>query len=167
MRTKKVNRYFCDFCKRSGGSAYHMRRHEVGCTANPERECGMCEPGGYDAAELPALVALLPDGHEAQRHIDIAENAPLDRADGLGGPFLWSERVACVGVLESEITQAVVVALPALREAATECPACMLAALRQSGCARFSDFDWKVERERFLADAHERRWEGVAMGGLD
>ena len=55
------NRYYRDFCKKSGGSAYHMRRHESACTANPNRQCGMCDGGGYDAADLPVLIALLPN----------------------------------------------------------------------------------------------------------
>lgn len=39
MRTVMRRRYYCDFCGKSGGSAGHMKRHEVGCTKNPNRIC--------------------------------------------------------------------------------------------------------------------------------
>ena len=48
MRREKRWRYYCDHCKKSGGSSYHMKRHENGCTLNPERTCGLCEQTGQD-----------------------------------------------------------------------------------------------------------------------
>lgn len=42
MRKKLRYRYYCDHCKKSGGSAYHIRHHEERCTANHDRTCGMC-----------------------------------------------------------------------------------------------------------------------------
>lgn len=42
MRTVLRNRYYCDHCKKAGGSAGHMRTHEQHCTSNPERKCRMC-----------------------------------------------------------------------------------------------------------------------------
>ncbi len=150
MRTKKVNRYYCDFCKKSGGSAYHMRRHEAGCTANPNRQCGMCNGAGYDAADLPVLIALLPNA--------AAFKGQMEWADGSGESSQYSEY--------PWLEECVDACMPALKEAAEGCPACMLAALRQSGCIGFAEFNWMEERERFLRDANELRWEGVACGGL-
>lgn len=46
MRKAKRWRYYCSFCKKSGGSSYHMERHEKGCTANPDRICGMHNADG-------------------------------------------------------------------------------------------------------------------------
>ena len=43
MRKKQVWRYWCDFCKKSGCSGGHMKRHELTCTANPNRSCRMCD----------------------------------------------------------------------------------------------------------------------------
>jgi len=43
MRVKTVNRYYCDYCKKSGCAAGHMKKHERSCTMNPERVCGMCK----------------------------------------------------------------------------------------------------------------------------
>ncbi len=42
MITKLRPRYYCEHCKKSGASKYHMMRHERGCTANINRICGMC-----------------------------------------------------------------------------------------------------------------------------
>lgn len=43
MRRKRSWRYYCDFCKKSGGSASSLSVHERHCTMNPGRECRMCE----------------------------------------------------------------------------------------------------------------------------
>jgi hypothetical protein len=37
---KKV--YYCDFCKKHGLSAGSMKKHEIHCTANPNRICKLC-----------------------------------------------------------------------------------------------------------------------------
>lgn len=39
-------RYYCDYCNKGNGSASAMKRHESGCTKNPERACKMCETVG-------------------------------------------------------------------------------------------------------------------------
>lgn len=135
MRVRKVNRYYCDFCKKAGGSAYHIRLHEAACTANPNRECGMCEIGGCDPKPLEELITLLPDGHKYLRRIEAAVTLETQG-------------------IHDEADEAVAAALSTLREAADGCPACMLAALRQSGCARFSEFSWQDERDKFLTEAN-------------
>jgi hypothetical protein len=43
MRTKRVLRYYCDFCRKAGMAKYWIAKHEKGCTANPGRFCGLCE----------------------------------------------------------------------------------------------------------------------------
>lgn len=43
MRQKKVWRYYCDYCRKSKGTRQSMEQHERHCTANPNRECRMCE----------------------------------------------------------------------------------------------------------------------------
>ena len=42
MRSRKQTRYFCDFCPKSGVRRPSMEKHEKGCTANPNRVCGLC-----------------------------------------------------------------------------------------------------------------------------
>jgi hypothetical protein len=43
MITKRVLRYFCDFCRRGSLRKSTTEKHERGCTANPNRICGLCE----------------------------------------------------------------------------------------------------------------------------
>lgn len=92
MKTKRVNRYYCDYCKKQGGSASHISRHEKRCTMNPDRECGVCD-----------LLGVAQD----------CANKCLK----------W------------------------LREACDNCPACILAAIRQRGIPvpMVTDFDWTDE----------------------
>lgn len=118
MRTKKVNRYWCDFCNRAGLSAGHMRSHEKHCTMNPNRECRVCKMVADDRdadfvmPPLSALVAILPDP------------LPFKRVyEGITGHGYFDESlVGDVGTV-----------LSTLRAAAGGCPACILAAIRQRG----------------------------------
>lgn len=89
MKKIKRWRYYCDFCKKSGGNKHHMERHEKCCTNNPDRECGMCSIAGLLQSPIKKLIAALGVGDE-------------------------------IGVEN-------------LRQCANGCPACMLAAIRQSG----------------------------------
>ncbi len=43
MKAKRVWRYYCDYCKKSGCSGAAIKKHELHCTMNPERKCRMCE----------------------------------------------------------------------------------------------------------------------------
>ncbi len=59
MKTKKVSRYYCDFCGKGGCGAGHMKKHERGCTLNPDRQCGLCalfEEGQVIYADLDAAL---------------------------------------------------------------------------------------------------------------
>jgi hypothetical protein len=56
MRTAMRPRYYCDHCNKGNGSPSAMRRHERGCTLNPQRVCGMCKM--LDAAGGPAPAPL-------------------------------------------------------------------------------------------------------------
>ncbi len=52
MKTKIKKVYYCDFCKKNGLIAYHIKEHELHCTANPNRECGMCDVKGLQHFEI-------------------------------------------------------------------------------------------------------------------
>lgn len=88
MITKKVNRYYCEHCRKGGQSAGCIRRHEAGCTANTDRVCGMCAHARLQQKPLAELIPHVADGE-------------------------W-------GIKE-------------LSNAVEGCPACILAAIRQSG----------------------------------
>ena len=110
MKTKRVNRYYCDFCKKSGGSSYHMKNHEKYCTMNPDRECRMCK--FVDGSQLPMaeLLALLP-GIEKYEQVDEYGN----------------------DYYSATLRPAMIEPLKMLREATDDCPVCILATLRQRG----------------------------------
>lgn len=93
MRTAMRPRYYCDHCNKGNGSPSAMRRHERGCTLNPQRECGMCK----------------------MQHED-------------GGPEPAPSRDELVRIMDTQ-------GFKAMCEAANDCPACILSALRtKNGC---------------------------------
>jgi hypothetical protein len=111
MRSALRWRYYCDFCKKAGGLAYHIQRHETYCTLNPDRKCRMCDGMGGDVADNRAALAS-------------------------GG-------------------------LNAVRESAENCPACILAAIRQTpglSVGEFEDFDFGSEGKSFLNAKHREDW---------
>ena len=113
MRTKKVNRYWCDFCNRAGLSAGSMRNHEKHCTCNPNRECRVCKliDDGKDTTPLADLVQMLPDPAQFKKKYD---GSTLEYFD-------------------DSLVDAADAVFPVLRAAAGGCPACILAAIRQRG----------------------------------
>lgn len=118
MRKAQRWRYYCDHCKKSGGSAHHMARHERGCTANPGRVCGICDRIGLTAAPLAELISLV-------RAIGTPEySEPTDQS--------WF-------LLNKE-------AFATLREKADNCPCCILAALRQGNANTASDVDFNFRQ---------------------
>ena len=62
MRKVKRWRYYCDFCKKSGASEYHMRNHEKHCTSNPNRECRICNKLEEVQQPLVELTRAYKDG---------------------------------------------------------------------------------------------------------
>jgi hypothetical protein len=110
MQSKKVTRYACDFCEKKGYSLGAMRRHEAHCTLNPNRGCRMCEAAGDWPAptpdELAAVVALVPK----------YEN-------------FTAEDVFFRGKAQDDLK----VVWPEIVERLHDCPACIMAALRQAG----------------------------------
>lgn len=122
MRTKKVNRYWCDFCNKAGLSASAMRKHEAHCTLNPKRECRVCKFTDGPAGSLQDAIAALPDPA-----ILTFSCADTDYANGF------------VPQLDA--------ALPELRRITGNCPACMMAALRQKKIPvpMLADFSYSAE----------------------
>ncbi len=136
MKTKKVNRYYCDYCRKAGCAAGHMKHHESHCTMNPNRTCGVC--GILDETQSPMaeLIACLPDHKE---HIG-----------------KWDEDDGHEYYLES-LTTAAHAALPKLRELAHDCPACIMAAIRQAHIPvpNVPDFNWANEMKDVLNAVNE------------
>jgi len=122
--TKKVNRYYCEFCKKSGGAAGHMKKHEEHCTLNPKRFCGYCHMSEEEQPNIADLLAILPNPKEYE-HQDAEYDCFYYRG----------------------LEEAVDAVLPKLREACNNCPACIVAALRQKGIPvpLVSSFNFKAE----------------------
>lgn len=61
MKTKRVLRYYCEFCKKSGCGKFHILKHERVCTNNPNRACGFCVHIRYDDSDykVPTTSKLL------------------------------------------------------------------------------------------------------------
>jgi len=74
MRKVKRWRYYCDFCKKVNGSVSVMKKHETGCTNNPNRVCGICKIMNLAQRPMTALTASLTGGFGSLRHE--AENCP-------------------------------------------------------------------------------------------
>lgn len=58
-------RYYCDHCNKGNGSPSAMKRHERGCTMNPQRVCGMCAKLHDEFGPEPA-----PSRDELRRVLD-------------------------------------------------------------------------------------------------
>lgn len=79
MKVKMRKQYYCDFCKKNGGSKYHLQRHEKSCTGNPDRECRMCHLLGGPVHTVKELIDILGSGGEEglKRLREATENCPM------------------------------------------------------------------------------------------
>ena len=120
MREKRVIRYYCDFCGKGMCRRPDMARHESVCTLNPNRTCRLCEAGGEISRPVSELRGCLP------KEADFKDSR---------------------GRLDDDAFYAAVNAsIDDLRDAANQCPACMLAALRQHGvCDMAHGFRYREE----------------------
>ena len=86
IKTKKV--YYCEHCGRHRLTAHSIKQHEGGCTANPNRSCGVC--GGQDMEALLAKYkgCFVINEHEWLSSEWIGEPRTLDelRTDTEGCP---------------------------------------------------------------------------------
>lgn len=107
-KTKTV--YYCEWCRRHGLQRAAMEKHERHCTLNPERVC-----------------RWRIDGHsDGTRVIDIAPLAAELRSRAEPYPLSADPNTE----FRTALTQA---DIDWLHDEVSGCPACMLAALRQSG----------------------------------
>ena len=151
MKTKRVLRYYCDFCKKAGCSKFHMEQHEKHCTMNPNRSCGMCTAMDTNQANLAGLMALLPDPKDFER----TERVEL----GFLGDGNYNDMLVYPG-----LEKAVADVIDKLWDAAGSCPACVLAALRQKGLtSHISDdtFDYKKSVKEFWDETNSERNQAV------
>jgi len=129
MRTKRVNRYYCDFCKKSGCHAPSIRKHEQRCTMNPDRECKMCKLAENDQKPMSVLVAILPNPDN----------------------YLFKDEDSYLQ-FHTKFYEVLDMAMQTLRNVTNDCPACILAALRQARIPvpAVQGFDYKAECKDFF-----------------
>ena len=133
MKTKRVNRYYCDYCKKSGCSSYWIREHEKHCTMNPKRDCRMC--------------AIMQTAYDNEPQVEMGK------------------LLACLDDVHYDETQSVFAMLniSKLKETAQNCPACIMAALRQAGIpvSAAKDFNYKEMGESIFGDIRQAQevWE--------
>ena len=132
MKIKRKLRYYCDFCKKVSGSRHIMEKHEDHCTMNPNRECGFCTIMDQPVCDISQLKKLIPPYEEFEEYDSInGEKLPyfIDKANRL--PKILKE----------------------LRDKTNNCPACIMAAIRQSQLPLgFFEFDFKTEMNQFFKD---------------
>lgn len=138
MKTKTVNRYYCEFCKKSGGHAGAMRKHEKHCTMNPDRECRMCILTLGAQSDLKELIAMLPD---MEKFKAVKKGFGPDE-NGNWSEFEWEEYPGYQEAVEE--------AFKKIREECENCPACLLAVIRQGGI--FVDFKYQEESDKYLQE---------------
>jgi hypothetical protein len=133
MKIKKVNQYICDFCGKKKYSASHMVKHEKRCTLNPGRECGMCIMTGEGGLPLKELLELLPE----------PIMKPMLPPDGDIFHLRNAEEIEAV--------------MPRLRAESNNCPACIMAALRQKKIPipAITSFKFTEECKSVWADINE------------
>ena len=152
MKRERVWKYTCDHCGKSGLSASAMTQHETTCTANPLRTCRFCvaNNGGNDHQhEVAVLRAVLPEPDRAR----MIFATPNPGEDFMSHAYIERERI--VAEYRDALTAQVDAAIPALRDAADGCPACMLAAIRQSGLQGVTSWRYKEEKKAVWAVINE------------
>jgi hypothetical protein len=81
MKKIKKWRYYCDYCKKSGGSAFHIQVHEKSCTMNPDRVCNYCGISDNYQHHIPEMVSTLKScGDDYEQGLvklkELTENCP-------------------------------------------------------------------------------------------
>lgn len=135
MRTRKVNRYYCDFCKKSGCSSGHIKHHEERCTLNPNRVCEFCKMLVKEQPNIKQIIDDLPPKEEYFKSHYYQGEESYNEA-------YLNERV-----------------LPFIRERTEHCPACTMAVIRQAGipAPAVSDFNFQEEQESIWQDINKDR----------
>ncbi len=76
MRRKRVWRYYCDHCKKSGCSKPAMEKHERHCIRNDNRECRMCAAlNGGTNQPMSELVAAANESMKKLR--EVSDDCPI------------------------------------------------------------------------------------------
>ena len=132
MKRKKVWRYYCEYCGKAGCSGGHIAKHERFCTSNPHRECGMCCKAGLDQRHISDLLWLVHS---------------LPKTKDFVGPMeIYVDGKSHIETIPSLTNESVDI----LFDYVNGCPACTLAAIKQSNRICWDSFHFKSECEEFF-----------------
>ena len=134
MKIIKKNVYYCDHCKKRTLSGGSMKIHEKRCTANPDRECKMCD-NKFNIREIC---------DQLKKRFTITEYLP----ETLGYSDTDTHFIEWIG---EKIT------LKEVRNLVDNCPNCMLSVIRQCKFnyhyfKDFGKFDYKNEFNMMMAE---------------
>lgn len=149
MKTKTKAVYYCEFCKKHGLRAATVQAHEIHCTANPNRLCGLCE---RDCKQDPYTEEIKKI---QEKHAWLLTMRGKDGAqDGILGTHCAVFEEFVRG-LYNEL----------------ECPPCALSIQRQSGGLSYMPYyDFKAEMDKYFerknkeeleAEYNAMLWEGM------
>lgn len=125
MRKVRRWRYYCEYCKKSSGSAFHMAKHEKSCVSNPDRSCGFCDIMG-EPNDLEKLKAIA--------------KSSIDKINAL--PIKEFSDIAARDEIASKTVELII-------KESGGCPACTLAAINQNEDSYYLEFDYKKAKEEF------------------
>ena len=141
MRKKRRWVYECEYCGKRNRSVPHMKKHELHCTRNPDRECGCCDimlevfDDMEDRLPLKELKKWVSE-KKSERVVSDYSHYDHETQEVVEGVYELSD---------DNLTK--------LRNLAADCPACILAALRQE--STFANFDYKEEMKNIFSDVNQ------------
>ena len=143
MKKKRVWRYYCDHCGKGGCGGAAMAKHEQRCTMNPNRECGFhCDE---DYIIDPPVLDDLKEIIKASKVFTAYANPVND--------------MVSVNLEDDEALR------KELLDAAGGCPACTLAAIRQTGI-NLESFKYKDEVKRVFAEWRDAQDESAQYDAM-
>jgi len=142
MRVAKRNVYYCDFCKKH--SLRSLVVHEKHCTANPDRECRLCESG----KSVSPIIKKYSTMFELQDRVDA-------KIFGWGGGYTPAI------VFKTEFTLKDII-----KELDYQCPNCILTILRCLGVTKYClenrfKYDYKKALANWWRIQREAQWDAI------
>jgi len=141
MHAKKKYVYYCDFCNKK--SLRSLKIHEKHCTANPDRECRLCDNK-----------SIKPIIEKYRKYFYLREiKKHLFSDPGM------AEVATIIPVFKKKFTLK-----DLINELDYRCPNCILAIIRCLGLNRyyfkgkFEYFDYKKELDKWWAISNEEAW---------
>ncbi len=139
MLVKKKNVYYCEYCKKK--SLRSLKTHEKHCTANPDRECKLCDNQ-----------SIKPIIEKYQKYFYIRETKNHSYIADLN-------TIEITPVFKKEFTLE-----DLTNELDYECPNCILALIRCLDLNRYwmdkkYKFDYKEALNEWWAEVNKKAWE--------